>query len=361
MTSNPNDFLIPISLSVRDTMKRLNQVEGQALYVVDEQGRLLGSVTDGDIRRYLMKGNPAERDISEIYTRNAVRIRTGCRTDEVRRLMQTHKIESVPVVDSDERVVEVLLWETVFREGVPFTRRKLDVPVIIMAGGKGTRMDPFTRILPKPLVPIDDRPVIELVIERFLAHGLDKFFLSVNHKSRILKAYFEEASPQYRIRWIEEDKPLGTAGGLRLLEGKIKGSFFVSNCDIIVNSDLADLFDYHQTRRNEITIVASLKRYPIPYGLCEIENDGTLIRLREKPEYDLLVNIGLYVVNDPVLRWIPPERYFDFTDLIVAAKQNGSKVGVYPIGEDDWIDVGQWEVYRNAIKVFQGYGGDVQR
>ncbi|NLH16400.1 MAG: NTP transferase domain-containing protein [Phycisphaerae bacterium] len=361
MTSNPQDFLISFSMSVRDTMKRLNQVEGQALYVVDEGGRLLGSVTDGDIRRYLMNGNPAEHDISEIYTRNPVRIRIGYRSPEVRRLMQTHKIESVPVVDADDRVVEVLLWETAFRETGRLTRRKLDVPVIIMAGGKGTRMDPFTRILPKPLVPIDDRPVIELVIERFLAHGLDKFFLSVNHKSRILKAYFEEANPQYRIRWIEEDKPLGTAGGLRFLEGKINGPFFVSNCDIIVNADLAGLFEYHQARQNEITIVASLKRYPIPYGLCEIENDGTLIRLREKPEYDLLVNIGLYVVNDSALRWIPPDQYFDFTDLIVAAKQKSAKVGVYPIEENDWIDVGQWEVYRNAIKVFQGHGGDVQR
>ncbi len=361
MTPNLQFFLIPSSVSVRDAMKRLNQVEGQALYVVDDQKRLLGAITDGDIRRFLMNGNPAEQDISGVFTRNPIRIRMGYRIEEVRQLMQAHKIESVPVVDPEERIVEVVLWESAFREAGHLTRRKLDVPVIIMAGGKGTRMDPFTRILPKPLVPIDDRPVIELVIERFLAHGLDKFFLSVNHKSRILKAYFEEANPQYRIRWIEEDKPLGTAGCLRLLEGKIGGPFFVSNCDIIVNADLADLFDYHQARQHDITIVASLKRYHIPYGLCEIANDGTLIRLREKPEYDLLVNIGLYVVNDPVLRWIPPDQHFDFTDLIAAATQNGAKVGVYPIGENDWIDVGQWEVYRNAIKVFQGHGGDAQR
>jgi len=342
-------------------MKRLDRVEGQALYVVDDRNRLLGAITDGDIRRYLMNGNPSEHDISEIYTRNPIRVRTGYQIEEIRRLMQAHKIESVPVVDADDRVVEVVIWETAFRGSSHLARRKLDVPVIIMAGGKGTRMDPFTRILPKPLVPIDDRPVIELVIERFLAHGIDKFFLSVNHKSRILKAYFEESNPQYRIRWIEEDKPLGTAGGLRLLEGKIEGPFIVSNCDIIVNADLADLLDYHQGRRNHITVVGSLKRYHIPYGLCEIQNDGTLIRLREKPEYELLVNIGLYVVNDLVLRWIPPDRNFDFTDLISTAMQNGAKVGVYPIGENDWIDVGQWEVYRNAIKVFQGHGSDAQR
>ena len=348
-------FVIVASATVKDAMKRLDRIEGKTLYVVDLHDRLLGSLTDGDIRRYLMNDNPVENDISGIFNRNTILVRIPFDTDKVRQIMRSHRVESVPAVDANHRVKEILLWETVCDTALRPTRRKLDIPVVIMAGGKGTRLDPFTRILPKPLVPVDEKPVIEWVMERFLEHGITRYYLSVNHKSRILKAYFEEWNPQYRIRWIEEERPLGTAGSLKMLEGKISSPFFVTNCDILVHTDCAAMLDYHQSRQHDITLAASMKRYNIPYGICEMENDGSLIRIREKPEYDLLINIGLYLVNETVLRWIPPDQPFDFTDLIAATLSNAGRVGVYPVEENDWIDVGQWEVYRNAIKVFQGH------
>ncbi len=353
-------FLIPATAQVKEAMKRLDQMEGKTLYVVDPEDRLLGALTDGDIRRYLMNDHPVENDLSGIFNRNPIRIRSPFDLHAVRQMMVSNRIESVPVVDADQRIIDVLLWEAVRDENRRPTRRTLDLPVIIMAGGKGARLDPFTRILPKPLVPIDQKPVIEWVMERFLEHGITTYYLSVNHKSRILKAYFEEWNPQYRIRWIEEEQPLGTAGSLKLLEGKISETFFVTNCDIIVNMDCAAMLDYHQSRGNDMTLAVSIKRYHIPYGICEIQNDGSLIRIREKPEYDLLVNIGLYLVNQTVLRWIPAGQSFDFTDLISAAQTHRGRVGVYPIEEDDWIDVGQWELYQKAIRVFQGQGSHAE-
>ena len=221
-----------------------------------------------------------------------------------------------------------------------------------MAGGRGTRLEPFTKVLPKPLIPIHEKPIVEHIIDRFLKIGSKHFYLSVNYKSKILKAYFEELKPKYKISFVEEKFPLGTAGSLNLLENKIRGPFFVTNCDIIIKADLDSLFKFHQKNKYDITLVASNKEYIIPYGTCKLNEEGHLSYIMEKPQYDLLINTGLYILNHNVIKMVPENEFFNITDLIDKMIKSGGKVGVYPVDETSWIDVGQWAEYKNAVKFF---------
>jgi NDP-sugar pyrophosphorylase family protein len=205
-------------------------------------------------------------------------------------------------------------------------------------------------VLPKPLVPIDEKPVIEHIIDRFQKHNIADFWMTVNHKSRIIKAYFEEMQPDYNMSFIDESVPLGTVGSLKFLEGKFDRSFFFTNCDTIINADYADLYEFHCSKNFDVTLVASMKQFVIPFGTCELENDGHLSHINEKPEFNFLVNTGLYVLNPSIIELIPVNQFYHITELIACVKANGRKVGVYPISEDAWIDVGQWTEYRKAVE-----------
>ena len=174
-----------------------------------------------------------------------------------------------------------------------------------MAGGKGMRLEPFTHVLPKSLVPIHGKTVIEHIIERFVVCGVDEYYMTVNYKSRIIKAFFEELQPSYSINFVDEKAPLGTAGSLVYLKDKIQKTFMVTNCDIIIDTDYAELLKFHHSRECAVTLVASTKNYVIPYGTCELNNEGYLEKIKEKPEYHFLVNTGLYVMEPDLLEMIP--------------------------------------------------------
>jgi NDP-sugar pyrophosphorylase family protein len=218
-----------------------------------------------------------------------------------------------------------------------------------MAGGKGARMKPFTSILPKPLVPINEKPVIEHIIERFTDNQVSNFFITLNYKSKILKAFFQEMSHKFKLSFVDEPKPLGTAGGLNLLSHKIKKPFMVTNCDTIINVNCDDLMNFHVSNNNDITVVASSKEHIIPYGTCKLTKKGYLEKIVEKPKFDFFVNVGLYVLNPKIIKLIPKNKSFDMTDLIKLAKKRKKKIAVYPIDDESWIDVGQWSEYHKAI------------
>jgi len=199
-------------------------------------------------------------------------------------------------------------------------------------------------------VPINEKPIIEHIIERFIASGVTDYHITVNYKSRILRAYFEEIRPDYSVAFIEEKEPLGTAGSLKFLEGKLDQPFFVTNCDIIIEADYLNLYEFHQDNNYDITLVASMKNFTIPYGTCKLNGEGYLQKINEKPEFDFLVNTGLYVLNPDVLNFIPKGKLYHITQLIEDIKEKGKRVGVYPIDDDAWIDVGQWSEYQNAVE-----------
>lgn len=354
MTGRIDPFLIAPDATVLKAMSQLEDTAQKILFVVGAERELIGALTDGDIRRWILAGGGLENLVGDVCHREPLTITPGYDLSAVRNLMLGDTISCVPVVDETDHVIDLLFWENVFRDGSEHKPpQPISIPVVIMAGGKGTRLDPFTKVLPKPLIPLGDQTVIERIIESFLRFSVRTFYLSVHTKSRIIKSFFEELQPPYEIRYLEEDTPLGTAGALQYLGDDVTGSLIVTNCDIILDTDYAELVEFHETSANDITIVGSLKNYHIPYGICEIANGGELVRIREKPEYNFLVNTGMYVLRADVLRLIPKDTFFHMTDLIDKVQASDGRVAVYPVSDKAWLDTGEWAEYRKALRHFE--------
>ena len=337
--------------TIKNALKQINKTGEKCLIIIDGDNRLLGTLSDGDLRRAILRGIDTSNIIDDFYQKKPILLTKGkYNNKQVKKIFLDTKIDLIPVINDNNEVIDIVTWSKVFKNDKKIKEKVFkNVPVVIMAGGKGTRMEPFTKILPKPLIPVHGRPIIENIIERFTNLGCRDFYLTVNYKSKIMKAYFEELQPDYGANFVEEKEPLGTAGSLRLLMGQFNQPFFVTNCDIIIKIDYASLLEFHKKGGYDITLVASAKEYIIPYGTCELNRDGHLSHINEKPKYDFLINTGLYVMDPDILGLIPPNKFYHITHLIEEAKNQGKKVGVYPIDDDSWIDVGQWAEYRKVV------------
>lgn len=350
MTEDVRPFLVPQTNTIRQAMEQLEQTEEKIIFVVDATSRLIGSLTDGDIRRWILSDGDLKALVGQVCNRSPRVVEEDFDVEQLRADMLNRNMSCVPVVNAAREIVKLVFWEEVFQsEATVPLKRQLDLPVVIMAGGKGTRLAPFTNVLPKPLIPMGDRTVIELIIDKFLPYGLDRFHLSVNYKSKILKSFFEELAPKYSVGYLEETEPRGTAGALRALYTDTADNLIVTNCDIIIQADLADLVSFHTEHNHDLTLVASLKDYKIPYGVCELGKDGGLAQIKEKPQYSFLVNTGMYIVRRDRLNLIPENAHCDMTDFIETLKAQGGSIGVFPISEKAWIDTGEWTEYRKAL------------
>ena len=337
--------------SIKQAMKLLNKTGENCLLVVDENKKLLGTVTDGDLRRSILKGVNYHSTIQESYNRNPFVLESDKFSDkEAGKIMTRNKVDLLPILDSKEKIMDYITWEQLFGNKSGKSGQVLKIPVVIMAGGRGTRMEPFTKVLPKPLVPVHEKTIIEHIIELFTKLGCSEFHITVNYKGKIMKAYFEELQPDYKVHFVEEHEPLGTAGSLRFLHGQFDQAFFVTNCDIIIKVDYAGLYEFHQKGGYDVTLVASAKEFIIPYGTCELNGEGNLSHINEKPKYDFLINTGLYVLNPDILKLVPKNKFYHITHLIEDANNKGKKIGVFPIDDDAWLDVGQWAEYRKAVE-----------
>jgi len=275
---------------------------------------------------------------------------------QIRQIFSEGTVHQIPIID-DNVVLKDVVYKTDISGNVNeiYMESKLSNPVVIMAGGKGARLDPFTRVLPKALIPVGEKPIIEIIMDEFAKYGMTNFIISINHKAKMIKAYLEDFKKDYSIKYINEDKPLGTAGVLKCLEGEIKTPFFVSNCDVLIKSDYYSINKFHRKGNYALTLVGSTQFHIVPYGVCEIDNGGELKKIVEKPEFDFLANTGMYIINPEVLRYIPKAKSYHMTELIGILKTNNEKVGVFPISEKSWIDVGQWEEYKKAIEYMSKY------
>lgn len=343
-------FLVPETHTIRQAMEQLEKTEEKIVFVVDAESRLVGSLTDGDIRRWILSDGDLKAQVLHICNREPSVAHEGVGTDRIRAEMLVKNIICIPVVNPAQEVVRLVFWKDLFQsDAVAKQKRRLSLPVVIMAGGLGTRLAPFTNVLPKPLIPVGDRTVIEIIIDQLQSFGLDHFILSINYKSKIIKSYFEELAPSYSVSFLEEREQRGTAGSLRDLYLPVPQNLIVTNCDIVIQADLAELVSFHEDNQYDLTLVASLKDYHIPYGICELEKGGSLARISEKPQYSFLVNTGMYIVRRDRLNLIPEQSKYDMTDFIEEVKSKGGRVGVFPIGENAWIDTGEWTEYRKAL------------
>ena len=331
------DIFIEKDITIREAIKVLDETARKIIFVL-ENDILIGTVTDGDVRRWILRSGDLNHTVNNIMNSNPITLNIR-ESHLARKVMKLKQIEAVPIVNDSNNVIDIIFWND---EKLSLKEnKKISTPVVIMAGGKGTRLYPYTKILPKPLIPIGDYCITERIIDRFIKFGCENFYLTVNYKKNMIKAYFEDLDKKYKLNYVEEEKFLGTGGSLHLLKESINETFFVSNCDILVEANYLDILKYHKKHKNLITMVTSLKNYKIPYGIVNLNDKGQVIGTTEKPEFDYLVNSGFYVLEPECIEDIPKNEFFHLTDLINKYIKEGKKVGTYPITENAWLDMGE--------------------
>ena len=343
-------FIVDGSETIRVALQKMNE-GGQGFIAVYREVKVYGIITDGDVRRAILQGVDLGEEVSSIAN-TRFRYLEAFDRQKVEEIFAHTPVRHLPIIQ-EGRLVEVIFEEAFFlEEGESGNQQAvLDVPLVIMAGGRGTRLYPYTKVLPKALVPVHGRPILEMIIDRFKEYAVNSVFISVNHKAGMIRAYFEDVQQEdIGIHFFQEDHPLGTAGALHLMKTSLDRDFFLSNCDILVKTDYREVLDFHRQNYFAITIVGALIHHRMPYGVCRIENGGTLIDLVEKQEHDYLVNTGMYVVSPRVLPLIPEGVALDMNELISLVQSAGQRVGVFPIPQNAWLDIGQLDNYNHLLE-----------
>lgn len=335
-------FLADEHVLLAEAMQKIDDNARGILFVTDGEKRLCGAVSDGDIRRWILKTGVITAEIKSLMNPHPKYLLENESFDPYT-YMRKYSIHAFPVVDSCMRIKDILLVDNQEMELDKDREGLENVTVVIMAGGKGTRLYPYTKILPKPLIPIGDIPIVERIINYFHEYSITDFIMTVNYRKNMIKSYFSEIDKDYEIEYVEEDKPLGTAGSIKLINRQFDRPLFVANCDSLIRADYTELFQFHKKSGNAITIVAAMKNDVIPYGVVYSKENGEIENMVEKPRRSYFVNTGMYVINPEMIELIPDDTFFHMTDLTEKAIENGYRVGMYPVSEDSFLDMGEFE------------------
>lgn len=349
---NWRDTLVSPQAPMIDSLRALNESALQICLVVDSGQRLLGTVTDGDIRRGILRGLPLETPVAEVMNLNPFSIQADVDRGQRQALLKVKGIHQVPLVDSAGRVVGL---ETV--DDLLATEACRDNWVVLMAGGEGQRLRPLTDDIPKPLLPVGSKPILETIIDSFIDSGFRKFFLSVNYKAELVERHFGDGSSRgVEIRYLREDTKLGTAGALALLPERPSAPIFVMNGDILTNVEFANVLNFHHDHNAVATMCVREYVFEVPYGVVDLD-DHHLVRIDEKPLVSNFVNAGIYVLSPEALDLVPKDGMFNMTQLFERCIENGKECVAFPIREY-WVDVGQIGDFRRANNEFeQIFGG----
>ncbi len=350
-------LIIASSETLGKGIKQMDEIK-RKLLIVYHNNKFFSLLSIGDIQRAILRNE----DINQTLIFDTIKSKTldlcyeGESNEVIRQKMLAIRCEFMPIINENGELKRVIFWEDFFMPEQIEKNHALslaNIPVVIMAGGKGERLQPITNILPKPLIPMGKKPIVQTIMEKFRSYGATNFYMSVNYRADMIKFYFDSLiEKDYSIEYITEDKPLGTAGSLFLLKGRINNTFFVSNCDIIIDHCYPDIFDYHKTQGNSITAIGAMIFHSIPYGTFDVEENGRLISIQEKPEFSYLINTGMYILEPSVLELINDNEHMHITELMEKVNAGAGKVGVYPINSSSWIDIGTWKEYNKVSNIF---------
>lgn len=339
-------YIIPPTLTVRETIEIMNNNLVKAVLVVDKNNRVLGLFSNGDMRSFFLKGGELRSNIRDAMNKTPVLFHSISEIEEERK---QRKRVLYPVINDEGQLIQVVDYNNDEVE-TTLCDTLNSVPLVIMAGGKGTRLYPYTKILPKPLIPIGDITITERIIASFQKFGCNCVYMILNHKASMIKAYMTDISHDYSLHFVEEDAFHGTAGGLQLLKGHLNNTFFLSNCDILLDADLECAYRTHKKMGNKITFVCAMKDFVIPYGVLETTDGGKVTRIIEKPDHSMLVNTGVYLLEPEVLDLIGDGEHIDMTDLAERLMARGGQTGVFPIPEKAWMDIGQFSEMESTMR-----------
>ena len=345
--SSISNLLISHDTSIREAVAVIDQGGKQIVLVVDEKRQLIGTVTDGDIRREILKGRSLDRPVNELLSLKAgsdypkpVTTHIGATEAELIQLFKKNVINHLPIIDGDGCVVDLVTLDDVL------PGQLLPLQAVIMSGGCGTRLRPLTEELPKPMLPVGDRPLLELTIERLRQAGIRRVHLTTHYKGEVIEQYFKDGRNfGVEIQYVKETMPLGTAGGLGLI-GATDEPLLVINGDVLTHIDFRSMLNFHRENHGHMTVAVKKYEFRVPYGA--IETDEELVtNLIEKPVYSLFVNAGIYLLEPVIQEYITKHRHIDMTDLIKLVLSDGRRVVSFPILEY-WLDIGNHSDYDRA-------------
>jgi len=351
MNNKIKDLTIELSDTIASALRQMDRINKKLLIVI-ENDKYYSMLSIGDIQRAIIRGIDLNTEIKTILRDYAVVVSETDNIEQIKQRMLKRRNEYMPIISTEGKITDVVFWEDIFKEQEKLKKGNINLPVVIMAGGIGSRLKPLTNVFPKALIPIGEKTILEQIIDSFLEYQCENFYISVNYKSDMIKYYLNSLNNHnYNIHYIEEKEFLGTAGSIKLARKFIDSTFFVSNCDILIDDDYANILDFHKESKNEITIVAAIMQSSIPYGVLETNNEGQLIEINEKPEYYYKINSGLYILEPSVFKYIPENKLFHITDLIKLLMEQKRRVGVFPVSKESWTDMGNWDEFLKQARI----------
>ncbi|MFF2752174.1 nucleotidyltransferase family protein [Psychrobacillus sp. NPDC058041] len=335
------DILVRESTSLFNTMKIIDDSSLQFALVVDENQRLLGTVTDGDIRRGILRGEGLEVEIQHVMNKTPLTASSGRTRSNYLKILKKNKVKQLPIIDELGKIVDIIFTDQSVSE------KESNNTVILMVGGLGSRLRPLTNNIPKPMLHVGNKPILETIIEGFKQNGFTNFILSVNYKKEIIQDYFQDGDAfGVSISYIEEEKRMGTAGALSLLKEKPSNPVFVMNGDLLTQVNFEQLLQFHKESKAVATMCVREYEYQIPYGV--IETEGQLLKnITEKPIHRSFVNAGIYVLSPEAFNLIPESKFYDMPDLFNQLMENNMLVSAFPIREY-WLDIGRVDDFERA-------------
>tara|TARA_B100001027_G_C16257017_1_gene327485 strand:+ start:897 stop:1979 length:1083 start_codon:yes stop_codon:yes gene_type:complete len=347
ISKNLKKIIINEKSAIKFALKKLKISGTRCLIVTDSKNNFLGTCSDGDIRKKILDGYTLHNKITDVYNKKAYYINKDRYSSfEIEKKMN-NGIDLIPVLNKSFNLIDVVMKSNIKRFINVRTKNKKNFSAIIMAGGVGSRLKPFTNVLPKSLIPLNGKPIIELIIENLRKNGFYKIYISINKNDFILKSFFEQKKIK-GIKFIEENKPLGPLGALSKLK-KNRNDFLITNCDTYFDFDINKLIDNHNSSNSKCTVVISKNTTKSKYGHCVLDNKKKfLLEIEEKPKYSYLFNVGIYVISREILSIIP-KKYFTILDLIQILKKKEILINTFLVQKPSWFDAGNWEDY-NKIK-----------
>jgi dTDP-glucose pyrophosphorylase len=335
--------LLPRTATIQEAINNLDQVAIKIVLVIDAAGKLEGTISDGDIRRGLLRGLQMGSPIDTVVNTSPFVVPPHITRQTVMKLMVANKIQQIPVVDDQRYVVGLHLWDQIT------TPRARSNMMVIMAGGKGTRLRPYTEHCPKPMLPVGDKPMLEHIIDRAMSQGFNHFMLAIHYLGHMVEDYFGNGTKiNARIEYIREQAPLGTAGALSLLTRRPETPFVVTNGDVLTDINYADLLDFHIRQQAAATMAVRIHEWQHPFGVVQTKG-LEFVGFEEKPINRTHINAGVYILSPAALSKLSANAHCDMPTLFERLQMNGDRIAVYPMHEP-WLDVGHPSDYETAQK-----------
>jgi len=343
-------LLIAPTTTIRDTISRIDAGNAQIVLVTDERGVLVGTVTDGDVRRGLLRGLTLTDSVAEIMNKAPTTAGRAEERSAILALMKRKLIHQIPLVDEEGRVAGLETLDELLLPG------RRDTPVVLLAGGLGMRLRPLTAEVPKPMLRIGEKPILESILTSLIEYGFWKFFFAVNYRADIIEGHFGDGAKwDVEINYLHETEKLGTAGPLSMLPELGSGPVLAMNADILTRVNFAHLLDFHRATAAAATVCVREHRYTIPYGVVKM-SDSLLTLIEEKPVHRTMVSAGIYVLEQEALQLLPKGGHYDMPTLLQNLVDRGLRTAGFPIHEY-WLDIGHLEDLKRAHEYFDVEGG----